>query len=253
MEVRNRGVVNDILNLVATDTDLADWRVLATVRDNGLEPLRNWLSPKWLQAGAAIVEVKSFSDEEAAVIAAARPSLKGLLFGDSRLQELTRRPFFMAVLARLSAPAGIATEVDLADAWWNAGGYNALPDRVGHRQRALVQLAQQGGRTLGRRVTVQACDPSAVEELRHDGVVSEISTGHTVRFHHDIYFEWAFLHLLMDRERDWTVELRNAREPPILGRVVELLSQLAYRDKELWEPDLKALEQSDLRPQWARA
>ena len=159
----------------------------------------------------------------------------------------------MAVLARLSAPAGIATEVDLADAWWKAGAYNALPDRVGHRQRALVQLAQQGGRTLGRRVTVKACDPSAVEELCHDGVVREISTGHTVGFCHDIYFEWAFLHLLMDRERDWTVELRNAGEPPVLGRVVELLSQLAYRDKGSWEPDLKALEQSDLRPQWARA
>ena len=50
VEARNRGVINDILNLLATDTDLADWRVLATVPDNGLEPLRNWLSPKWLQA-----------------------------------------------------------------------------------------------------------------------------------------------------------------------------------------------------------
>ena len=57
----------------------------------------------------------------------------------------------------------------------------------------------------------------------------------------------------MDRERDWTVELRNAGEPPVLGRVVELLSQLAYRRKNSWEPDLKALELSDLRPQWARA
>ncbi len=82
VEVANRGVVNDVLNLLATDADLADWRVLVTVRDNGLEPLRNWLSPKWLQAGAAAVEVKPFSDEEATIIADARPQLKGFLFGD---------------------------------------------------------------------------------------------------------------------------------------------------------------------------
>ena len=116
----------------------------------GLEPLRNWLSPKWLQAGAASSR-SNHSPTRRRLLSRLRGRVsKGLLFGNSRLQELTRRPFFMAVLARLSAPAGIATEVDLADAWWNAGGYNALPDRVGHRQRALVQLAQQGGRTLGR-------------------------------------------------------------------------------------------------------
>jgi hypothetical protein len=170
-----------------------------------------------------------------------------------RLQELTRRPFFAAVLAGLSATAGIATEVDLADAWWKGGGYDALSDRVGPRQRTLIKLAQEGGQTLGRKVSIKECDPSAVDELRRDGVVREVSSGHTVRFSHDIYYEWAFLHLLIDRESDWTDELRNAGEPPVLGRVVELLSQLEYREKESWEPDLRALEQSDLRPQWARA
>ena len=155
---------NDILNLLATDTDLADWRVLATVRDNGLEPLRNWLSPKWLQAGAASSR-SNHSPTRRRLLSRLRGRVsKGLLFGNSRLQELTRRPFFMAVLARLSAPAGIATEVDLADAWWNAGGYNALPDRVGHRQRALVQLAQQGGRTLGR-----TCHRQGVRSKRGQG------------------------------------------------------------------------------------
>ena len=57
VEVSNRGVVNDVLNLLANDQDLEDWRVLASVRDSGLEPLRTWLSLKWLQAGTASVEV----------------------------------------------------------------------------------------------------------------------------------------------------------------------------------------------------
>ena len=96
---------------------------------------------------------------------------------------------------------------------------------------------------------MKACDRSAVEELRHDSVIKEVSSGHTVGFTHDIYFEWAFLHLLIDQELEWTDELRNAGQPPVLGRVVELLSQLAYRDKESWERNLEALEHSDLRLQ----
>ena len=27
--------------------------------------------------------------------------------------------------------------------------------------------------------------------------------GHTVRFSHDIFFEWAFFHVLSDRGDDW--------------------------------------------------
>lgn len=34
---------------------------------------------------------------------------------------------------------------------------------------------------------------------------------------------------------------------------MELLSQLEYREKGSWEPTLRALEHSDLRPQWTRA
>ena len=65
VEVCNRGVVNDILNLLAADPELVDWRVVVTVRDNGLEPLRNWLSQKWLEGGANSVEVTPISEEEA--------------------------------------------------------------------------------------------------------------------------------------------------------------------------------------------
>lgn len=253
VEVPNRGVVNDVLNLLATDADLADWRVLATARDNGLEPLRTWLSPRWLEAGAASVEVKPFSDGEAAVIADALPHLRRLLFGNPRLRELTRRPFFIAVLARLSPATSVATEVDLVDAWWKGGGYNASPDQVDYRQRTLMMLAREGARTLGRRVSIRECDPTAITELRRDGVIRDLRPGHTIGFAHDIYFEWAFLHLLIDREREWTTELRGTGEPPVLGRVVELLAQLAYRDKDAWVEDLTALEHSALRSQWTRA
>jgi hypothetical protein len=153
VEVANRRVVNDVLNRLATDADLADWRVVASVRDNGLEPLRTWLSPKWLEAGAVSIEVGPFTDDEAKTIADARPQLGGLLFGDARLRELTRRPFFLAVLARLSTTAGVATEVDLVETWWKGGGYAALPDRVDRVPWSGVGAVLLGG--LGRQVRLR--------------------------------------------------------------------------------------------------
>ena len=87
IEIANRGVVNDILNLLATDPDLEGWRVVATVRDNGVEPLRTWLSPGWTRNRTAVVDVPSFDDEEADQIATQRPSLRPLLFGQARVRE----------------------------------------------------------------------------------------------------------------------------------------------------------------------
>ena len=101
IEIANRGVVNDILNLLATDSDLEGWRVVATVRDNGVEPLRTWLSPGWARNRTAVVDVPSFDDEEAELIATQRPSLRPLLFGRARVREFARRPFFLSALSSL--------------------------------------------------------------------------------------------------------------------------------------------------------
>ena len=66
--------------------------------------------------------------------------------------------------------------------------------------------------------------------------------GHTVGFAHDIFFEWAFLHLLLDRDEAWIGEIQAVGEPPVLGRVVELLSQAGLTDVSAWEADLVRLE-----------
>ena len=121
VEVEDRPIVNDILNLLAEASELRDWRVVATVRDNGMEPLRTWLSPKWLAGGASNVNVAPLNDEEANAVATAHPSLRPLLVGSDPLRELMRRPFFLSVAARLSAGQSFATEADLIEAWWRAG------------------------------------------------------------------------------------------------------------------------------------
>lgn len=253
VEVEHRGVVNDVLNRLATRAELAEWRVVATVRDVGLEPLRTWLSPSWLRQGAASVAVGELTDEEAERLATDRPNMRPLLFGEARLREVTRRPFFLSVLSRLPSHTGAASEIDLVDAWWRAGGHDEDPDRAAGRQAALVALAARGAGTLGRGMPVPPEHRDAVAELRRDGVVREVRHGHTVAFSHDVYFEWAFFHALVEADRDWPRALAAAGEPPALGRAVELLSQSRFREGEAWLDELADVEGSGLRPQWTRA
>ena len=119
---------------------------------------------------------------------------------------------------------------------------------------ALLALARGGALTMGRRIAVADIDPTSIAELRADGLIREVRPGHTVAFTHDIYFEWAFLHLL---HRGWRRldrgPLRAVGEPPVLGRVVELLSQYILPVQADWDAYLAAIEASDLRPQWRRA
>jgi hypothetical protein len=253
IEINNRGVVNDILNLLATDPDLQSWRVVATVRDNGVEPLRTWLSPDWARNPSAVVEILPFDDDEASQIVKERPGLRSLLFGGESLRELARRPFFLSALSALPGNQAISSEIDLVNAWWARGGYNAPPERAGHRQRALIALARGGAMTMGRRVQVAEIDPTSITELKIDGLIRDVQPGHTVAFTHDIYFEWAFLHLLIGAGTDWIAALRGVGEPPVLGRVVELLSQYVFPTQAEWAAALAAIEASDLRPQWRRA
>jgi hypothetical protein len=248
--------VHTILNSSALR---ASWRIVATVRDNNIEPLRTWL-PAGLgrEGGISTVFVRPFDEEEAQVLARARPALLPLLFGDERVAEIARRPFFAAVLAAsLSRPSDgrpvPRSETELISAWWARGGYLAAPSMIARRQRTLTRLAKAGAITLGRRITVDALELDVVDELKQDGILRDAVVGHSVQFAHDIFFEWAFVQLLISREEAWLEEIRAVGEPPVLGRVVELLSQQAFVTEGKWEEHLARIEESSMRSQWLRS
>ena len=259
ISINQRGVIVDILNSIHRSPLLSLWKVVATCRDNGIEPLRTWLPPTIFGGGGvSTVEVGPFNDAEAEQLAVAKPVLRPLLFGDDRVREIARRPFFAAVLARsleqstTDQPAP-QSEVELLNVWWARGGYDSDEQRLYQRQRALVQLAKAGAVDLGRRIRLEGIDASAIVDLRRDNVIKDVVPGHTVQFVHDIFFEWAFLHLLIDRDTAWLDEIRAVGEPPVLGRVVELFSQATLAQHRDWEQKLTALENSGMRPQWTRA
>lgn len=259
-----RAIVTDLLGQLLANPALPDWRVVATARDTGIEPLRNWVPPALLASGGVgYVDVENLTDEEATSLAVSLPALRPLLTGgNERVRTLARRPFFAAVLARgfsrAAYPSGFApqSEVDLVEAWWTRGGYDAHAPQALARQRGLIELAQRSAPDLGRNVRIRDLSTATrdvLPALEEDGLVQQVRTGHTAQFSHDIFFEWSFLHLLLDQGDDWIVTLTAAGEPPALARVVELLSQATYPMPNQWSRELHALERAQVRPQWLRA
>lgn len=259
-----RAVLTDLLGQLLTNPVLSGWRVVATARDAGIEPLRNWIPPALLaNRGVGYIDVQNFTDEEASSLADSLPALRPLLTGgNERVRTLARRPFFAAVLARGFSRAAYSTEfapqseVDLVEAWWTRGGYDAHAPQALARQRGLIELAQKSAPNLGRDVRIRnlsTATQDVLPALEEDGLVQQVRMGHTVQFSHDIFFEWSFLHLLMDQADDWIAALTAAGEPPALARVVELLSQAIYAIPDEWSRELQAIERAQVRPQWLRA
>ncbi len=130
-----QGVILDILNTIATEPTLANWRILATSRDQGLEVFRSWFPARlYADDGIGDVTVGEFSDDESEQLVRVRSSLRPLLFGKPAVQSIARRPFFASVLSGLvldgSEPQ---SEVDLIAAWWERAGYNTASGLIPQR------------------------------------------------------------------------------------------------------------------------
>ncbi len=255
-----RNVIVDLLNTMFAAPD-SPWKVIATLRDTGIEPLRTWLPQAAIGDRVGSVEVPAFDDAEAETLSEQQPSLRPLLLGNPRLQAIARRPFFASVLAKTTpdeagtdAPAP-QSEADLIKQWWNGGGYGADAASVLQRKRALLEIASKCASRSGMNVRLSRLAPetaSCLHELVEDGIIQVVGDDDRYRFAHDIYFEWSFYQFLQDREDDWIATLTEAGEPPVLGRVVELLAQSKLASGD-WAAGLAILEASALRAQWRRA
>ena len=256
IDPEQKGVVIDILRAIENSQHLDHWTVIASSRNQGIEGYRAWFPASlYREKGIGDVSIAPFDDDEAAQLANAIPALCPLLFGSPNVADIARRPFFAAVLARSSQTrdATPQTETDLVAAWWRGGGYDMPQTAAVQRQRALLDVALQGLRTLGRRVPARKLREATLNEVASlvaDGLLQGDDDGAGYSFAHDIFFEWVFFRRLVELEGEWTDELARTGEPPLLGRVVGLLAQKALDGSDAWRAGYRSLETKDLRPQW---
>lgn len=260
----HRPIIIDVVSQIFRNPNLTDWKVVASSRDTGIEPLRNWLPAHLLdEQSVGYVEVDNITEEEAFALAAQLPALKPLLLGgDERVRRIARRPFFASVLARgfsrstYTVDFAPKTEIDLVDAWWSRGGYDVKDQEILSRQRALMELAELSAAELGKNIKIRDLSASTQQllfSLENDGLLQQVRSGHVLQFSHDIFFEWTFYHLLSDYDNEWHSVIERTGEPPALARCVELLSQSTYSNFDQWLLSLRALDAASLRSQWLRA
>ena len=260
IEKEHQPVILDVIRAIVESPLLDNWRVVVSLRDTGIEVLRNWLGVFLGVLKVETLEVGQLSDEEADMLAQAKPHLRPLLFGSDQVREIVRRPFFAKVLnqsyvADPSVPTfAPQSEVDLLENWWQRGGYNAIRQSAIERQRALLGLASVRARQLSQPIGLsQLASVAHIDDLRSDGILQNAREGISVRFAHDIFFEWAFFHVLADRGAQWMDEIKASGEPPAVARVVELASQWEYAHGGNWSVYLAQAERAGLRSQWLRA
>jgi hypothetical protein len=262
IEKQHRPIIRDVIGAVVSSPLLDNWKVVPSLRDAGIEPLRNWLGEILSTTLIGTLDVRPLDDEEAAELGSAKPHLRRLLFGPKQVQEIVRRPFFAKVLDQnFTFRAGDTafepqSEVDLIGNWWARGGYDSDGQAATVRQRAIIELGTLRARHLEREIAIGQLSQGTVgiiDQLVSDGILQQVRRGHTLRFSHDIFFEWAFFHVLVDCRSAWLQEIRACGEPPAVSRVVELLSQWEFEQGSDWARILREVDASQMRSQWTRS
>ena len=255
-----RKIITALINKILAAPEFDDWNIIVTARDAGIEPLRTWLPEKLFDKdGASIIDVPAFNDKEAQELSESIPALRDLLFGAERVREIARRPFFTSILAKEISTTGncnsftLKSEIDLISKWWSGGGGYSAESNIPQRQQALMNLAESNVYRLGSYIKISGLKEetiSLLDTLIKDGVIQNQNQGHTIKFAHDIFFEWAFFHCLIDSENDWIEKITSIGEPPALGHTVQLLSQRSLIDGT-WKKHAALLRSNtELRLQW---
>ncbi len=262
VEKAHQPIVLDVLQAILNTPVLDNWRVVVSLRDTGIEPLRNWLGDVIGKLGVRTLDVSTLDDDEAEELATAKPQLRGLLFGPTAVRDIVRRPFFAKILAQAYRSATTDTtfepqsEIDLIENWWQRGGYDSSGQEAVNRRRAIIDLAGVQARHLSEPIRLSELSPQTsehIDQLTADGLIRTVRTGLTVRFSHDILFEWAFYFLLSDRGHGWPQAIRDCGEPPAVARAVELLAQYEFREGKTWSSSLTMIADAGMRAQWTRA
>ena len=252
--------INDLVRVIAQHPGLSGWKILATVREQNLENVGNWINSDALQKlPEQFVKVPLLSQNELEAVSEHFPRLKELILESGNTDIILKRPFFLESVLSLAGeekPAELpATEAELLKLWWSLGGSeDKNPVRSQNRRNVLLDLAERLARTPNEAVSTEGLQPEALGELKSAGVLLDKELGHSVVFAHDIYEEWALAELLLRNESEIVRFLRETGEPPLLERPMQLLGAYILETNPLeWKKLYEKVSTDDISPVWQRS
>jgi hypothetical protein len=235
------------------------WRTVVTTRA-GSDAWQAKLPPELVVAGLASLAVEEISDAETTVLAAGNPTLSALLDSTHPARAIARNLFHLSQLIELTAsrpqPAiPLASETDLARAWWRYGGGREDTGRLAR----LKILRALGMRVLARpgqaAFRADEFDAGIVTELLRLQSLREVRQGSTITFRHDVQRDWT-IGMLLDEEPDRLKALALDQPlPGALSRAVEMAAKLALETDPAgtqWLTLLAAVEQDSCHWSWRR-
>jgi ABC-type cobalamin/Fe3+-siderophores transport system ATPase subunit len=254
--------VNDLVRAVASESALASWKILVTVREQNLDHIATWLDPDALRRlPVRSVTMSPLSSDELSVVSAEFPRLRPLLLEPGNTDVILRRPFFLEAILSLSGRERTtslpATEVELFQLWWELGGADQPSfTPAQHRRNVLISLAERLIEAPNSAISIRDLPPEPLEDLKSAGVVRDKQLGHSVTFTHDIFEEWALCEWLVGKLPNIPSALKASKEPQGLIRPVQLLGsyELETNSTETeWQRLYEELADDSLRPVWQRA
>lgn len=259
MDAAVQVTVNDLLKTITDTPDLADWRVVMSMREENAQRVDGWLDPDAnARLSSRTIRVEGLDDDEAIEAAANLPLLRPLLADPRSYDTVLRRPFFLDALTRLPVAAGseVRSEVDLVELWWEHGGADGVDFAPAQgRRNVLLALGEQLLANPGARLAIRDVDPVALDELLQAGVLRSAELGISVVFSHDIYEEWVLERILRQRRTEIAKAIRDGGEDLQLARPLQLLAAFLLERSEsgdAWANLLAAVGAEDLRATWSR-
>jgi hypothetical protein len=145
----SKPIIEDLIRTIFNNPDLTNWKIVTTLRDTGLEPLKVWIGTLLKNINIQTINIELLNDDECYELAQQIPSIEKLIFSESNVRKIIRRPFFAKVLTSLkSNDFEPESELELIDAWWERGGFNAIGQSIYNRQDFLKDFLNLNLKTL---------------------------------------------------------------------------------------------------------